>query len=90
MSRIDGVDLASASAAEPPFLGALGMDHRTGLPKTFTPPLCWAPWGMENSPGGPVWAGDSFGPVSGTNVRRPLLPLDSESEDEARETLRSG
>lgn len=65
VSRINWVGLASAPAAEPPFLGALGMDHRTEPPKTFTPPLCWLPWGMDNSPGGQVWAGDKFGPLSG-------------------------
>ena len=65
VSRINWVGLASAPAAEPPFLGALGMDHRAEPPKTFTPPLCWLPWGMDNSPGGQVWSGDNFGPLSG-------------------------
>ncbi|MEK0449660.1 MAG: hypothetical protein RL088_1928 [Verrucomicrobiota bacterium] len=45
MSRIDWVDLACASAAEPPFFGSSGMEHRSEPSKSFTPPLCWPPLG---------------------------------------------
>jgi hypothetical protein len=66
VSRINWIGLAGAPAPSvPPFLGALGMDHRAEAPKTYDPPLCWLPWGMDNSPGGQVWAGEKFGPLSG-------------------------
>ena len=37
------------------FYGAVGMHHSDTMPRTFDPPLCWLPVGVDNSAGGQVW-----------------------------------
>ena len=48
VSRINWVGTTAGPApAQPPFFGALGMDHRSVPPTVYDPPLCWLPWVVE-------------------------------------------
>ncbi len=49
------------------FYGYVPSHHRVEIPRTFDPPLCWIPHGMDNSSGAQVWSApdERWGPLSG-------------------------